>query len=55
MYFLIFIVVTMIVYVKAFKEDFTEETVAKVSPVLILIGIVTLVLAVLTSIMNKGV
>lgn len=50
MFFLLYIVIIVIMYVVTFKENFTEEKIQKVTPVLSIIGIVTGLLAILSAI-----
>ena len=50
MFFLLYIVIIVIMYVVTFKENFTEEKIQKVTPVLSIIGVVTGLLAILSAI-----
>ena len=49
MYFLIFIALFIIVYVSSFKDSFDKAKIDKVVPVLIIIGIISLLLTVVSS------
>jgi hypothetical protein len=51
MYFLLFIVAFVVIYVKTFKDNFTQENIEKVAPVFVLIVFATLVLIVLKCIL----
>ena len=53
MYLLLFIVILIIIYVKSFKDDFTQEKISKVVPVLVFVTVVSLVLMVLASLIAK--
>ena len=47
MAFLIWLAIIVIVYVVTFKQDFTKETIEKVSPFLIIVAIIVLLLGLL--------
>lgn len=49
MYFLVYLTVLCIIYVNAFKDNFTEEHIDKVTPVLAIICGFTVLLSVLSS------
>lgn len=50
MFFLLYIVIIVIMYVVTFKENFTEEKIQKVTPVLAIAGVITSVLVILSAI-----
>lgn len=52
MYFLMFIVVFVVIYVQSFKDNFTKEHIDKVVPILALVGIVSLSLCILVSLLS---
>lgn len=52
MWILFFIIVFIIIYVKSFKDNFTAETVDKVSGALLVIAIIILLLGILSSILG---
>lgn len=51
MYFLIYLVTIIIVYVASFKEDFKKENIEKVSAVLVIIAVLTVLLSLLNAIL----
>lgn len=51
MFFLLYIVIIVIMYVVTFKENFTEEKIQKVTPVLVIVGVVTCLIALLSAIL----
>jgi len=51
MYFLLFLVIIIVCYVKSFKENFTTEKIEKVTPVLFFTLLITVVLCILSSTM----
>lgn len=53
MYFLLFLVVLVIVYVKSFEENFNEEQIQKVTPILISVSAVLFILAILASVISR--
>lgn len=53
MYFLLFITLICVVYIKTFKQSFNEEQIQKVTPILMLVLLLVLALAILTSILNR--
>lgn len=46
MYFLIFIAIICVVYVRAFKDNFTKENIDKVTPVLVIVCVISLLLSI---------
>lgn len=52
MFILLFIIVLLIVYVKSFKEDFTQEKVDKVATALYVVLILVAIYGILSSITN---
>lgn len=50
MFFLLYLVIITIMYVVTFKENFTEEKIHKVTPVLAIVGAVAGILFILSSI-----
>lgn len=50
MYFLLFLVITVIIYINTFKENFTQEHLNKLAPVLFVVAGITVLLVVLGSI-----
>lgn len=47
MYVLLFLVILIIAYISAFKDNFTQENIEKVTPVLFLAGLFIVVLNIL--------
>lgn len=54
MYFLLFISIVIVVYISAFKDNFTQEHIDKVTPFFILITVVSLALCVMSSMLGRG-
>lgn len=52
MYFLFFIIVFTIVYIKSFKDNFTAETIDKVTPIILLVSLVVVALGIISSILG---
>lgn len=52
MYFLFFIIVFIIVYIKSFKDNFTAETIDKVTPIILLVSLVVVALGIISSILG---
>ena len=50
MYILLFFVVLTIVYITSFKDNFTQENIEKVTPVLVLVAIFVVFISVLSAI-----
>jgi uncharacterized membrane protein len=50
MYILLFFVVLIIVYIVSFKDNFTQENIEKVTPVLMLVAIFVVFISVLSAI-----
>lgn len=50
MFFLLYIVVITIMYVATFKENFTEEKIQKVTPVLALVGVIVSLMLIMSAI-----
>lgn len=53
MYFILFIILVCAVYIKSFKEDFTEEHINKVAPVLVVLAIIIIIPSLLASILRR--
>lgn len=49
MYILLFLVILILVYVKSFKDNFTQENIEKVTPVLVLVVLFVLVIGILSA------
>ena len=52
MYIFLFLIIVIIVYVMSFKDNFTKEHIDKVTPVLIIGAVISLVLCILASILK---
>ena len=52
MWISMYLITFIIIYIKSFKDNFTAETLEKVSPVLILGVVVVLLLSILSSVMG---
>ena len=52
MYIILFIAIVAIVYIKSFKDNFTQETIDKVAPILLIIAGITLVFMLLISVLS---
>ena len=50
MYIFLFFVVLIIVYIVSFKDNFTQENIEKVTPVLMLVAIFVVMISVLSAI-----
>lgn len=50
MFLLLYLVVITIMYVVTFKENFTEEKIQKVTPALAIVGVVSGILFILSSV-----
>ena len=50
MYILFFLAILIIVYVASFKDNFTQENIEKVTPVLMLVAIFVVFISVLSAI-----
>lgn len=50
MYILLFFVVLIIAYIVSFKDNFTQENIEKVTPVLMLIAIFVVFISILSAI-----
>lgn len=50
MYILLFLAILIIVYVASFKDNFTQENIEKVTPVLAIIVIFIVVISILSAI-----
>lgn len=49
MYFLLFLVILVVAYITSFKDNFTQENIEKVTPVLFLVALFIVVLNVLSA------
>lgn len=52
MFLLLYIVILVTMYVVTFKENFTEEKLQKVVPILGVVGIITILIAILSAIVH---
>lgn len=52
MWFCLCIAAVCIIYVRSFKEDFTEEHINKVQPVLVLLVVLVLLIGILQSMLK---
>lgn len=52
MYFILYVTICSIIYVKSFKDDFTKEHLDKVTGAMIIILIITIALSILTSLLK---
>lgn len=50
MFFILSITVIILIYIKTFKQDFTQETIDKVTPIFAFIGIIVGALFILSCI-----
>jgi len=53
MYFLLFLTVLAIVYIKSFKESFNQEQVQKVTPVLVVSTLIIFIFAIFASLISN--
>lgn len=50
MYILLFVIMVIIIYVKAFKDDFNKENIEKLVPVLVIVAGAILLLTLISSV-----
>ena len=53
MFFVLFIILFSIIYVKSFKSDFNEEQIQKVTPVLMVFSVFLITLAIIGSVLTR--
>ena len=52
MYFILYVIICSIIYIKSFKDDFTKEHLDKVTAAMVIILIITIALSIITSLLR---